>query len=71
MSACDESSAAGESKENVTLRRIGPIGLAAFLAVILAGTALAAATVNLGTAESFAVLAGEHHHEHRGNDDHR
>ena len=40
------------------MRRIGTIGLAAFLAVILAGTALAAASVNLGTAKSFAVLAG-------------
>ena len=40
------------------MRRIGPIGLAAFLALVLAGTALAAATVNLGTAKSFAVLAG-------------
>ena len=40
------------------MRRIGTIGLAAFLALILAGTALAAASVNLGTAESFAVLAG-------------
>jgi hypothetical protein len=34
------------------------IGLAAVLAVLLAGTALGAATVNLGTAETFAVLAG-------------
>ena len=41
------------------MRRIGTIGLAAFLAATLAGTVLAAATVNLGTAESFAVLAGE------------
>jgi len=41
------------------MRRIGTIGLAAFMAVTLAGTVLAAATVNLGTAESFAVLAGE------------
>ena len=40
------------------MQRIGTIGLAAFLAVILAGTALAAASVNLGTAKSFAVLAG-------------
>ena len=40
------------------MKRIGTIGLAAFLAVILAGTALAAASVNLGTAKSFAVLAG-------------
>ena len=40
------------------MRRIGTIGLAAFLAAILAGTALAAAQVNLGTAKSFAVLAG-------------
>jgi hypothetical protein len=41
------------------MKRIGTIGLAAFLAVTLAGTVLAAATVNLGTAEGFAVLAGE------------
>ena len=40
------------------MRRIGTIGLAAFLAVILAGTALAAASVDLGSAKSFAVLAG-------------
>jgi len=40
------------------MRRIATIGTAAFLAVILAGTALAAASVNLGKAESFAVLAG-------------
>src|SRR5512140_3914679 len=40
------------------MRRIGTIGLAAFLGVVLAGTALAAASVNLGTAKSFAVLAG-------------
>lgn len=41
------------------MKRIGTIGLAAFLAVILgAGTALAATSVNLGTAKSFAVLAG-------------
>ena len=41
------------------MKHIGTIGLAAFLAVALAGTALAAATVNLGTAGTFAVLAGE------------
>ncbi len=40
------------------MRRIGTIVLAGFLAALLAGTALAAASVNLGTAESFAVLAG-------------
>ena len=40
------------------MKRIGAIGLAACLAVALAGTALAAASVNLGTAKSFAVLAG-------------
>ncbi len=40
------------------MKRIGAIGLAAVLAVALAGTALAAASVNLGTAKSFAVLAG-------------
>lgn len=40
------------------MRRIGTTGLAAFLAVVLAGTALAAASVNLGAATSFAVLAG-------------
>ena len=40
------------------MRRIGTIGLAALLAVTLAGTALAAAAVDLGTAKSFAVLAG-------------
>jgi len=40
------------------MKRIGILGLAALLAVTLAGTALAAASVNLGTAKSFAVLAG-------------
>lgn len=40
------------------MKGIGTIGLAAFLAVAVAGTALAAASVNLGTAKSFAVLAG-------------
>ena len=40
------------------MKRIAAIGLAAFLAVVLAGTVLAAASVNLGTAKSFAVLAG-------------
>jgi hypothetical protein len=40
------------------MKRIGTIGLAAFLAVILAGTALGATAVNLGAAKSFAVLAG-------------
>ena len=39
-------------------RSIGSFGLAAFLAIALAGTALAASTVNLGSAKSFAVLAG-------------
>jgi type VI secretion system secreted protein VgrG len=38
--------------------RIGAIALAAFTAITLAGTALAAASVNLGAARSFAVLAG-------------
>lgn len=38
--------------------RISAISLAAFMAVTLAGTALAAASVNLGAAKSFAVLAG-------------
>jgi cell division septation protein DedD len=41
------------------MKRIGILGLAAFLVVLLAGTALAAAAVDLGTAKSFAVLAGE------------
>lgn len=40
------------------MRRIATIGMATALAVLLAGTALAAASVNLGTAKSFAVLAG-------------
>jgi hypothetical protein len=40
------------------MRRIGTIGAAAVLAVLLAGTALGAASINLGTAKSFAVLAG-------------
>lgn len=40
------------------MKRITTIGLAAFMAVVLAGTALAATAPNLGTAESFAVLAG-------------
>ena len=40
------------------MKRIATIGLAVFLAVTLAGTVLAAASVNLGTATSFAVLAG-------------
>ena len=40
------------------MKRIGTIGLAAFLASVLAGTALAATAPNLGTADSFAVLAG-------------
>lgn len=40
------------------MKRVAAITLAAGLAVILAGTALAAASVNLGTAKSFAVLAG-------------
>ncbi len=40
------------------MKRIGILGLAAVLAVTLAGTALAASSVNLGVAKSFAVLAG-------------
>jgi hypothetical protein len=40
------------------MKRIGTIGAAVLLAVMLAGTALAAASVNLGAAKSFAVLAG-------------
>jgi type VI secretion system secreted protein VgrG len=40
------------------MKRIATIGLAAVMAVLLAGTALAAASVNLGAAKSFAVLAG-------------
>jgi type VI secretion system secreted protein VgrG len=40
------------------MKRIGMIGLAAFLAATLAGTALAATSVSLGAAKSFAVLAG-------------
>ena len=40
------------------MRRIATIGAAAVLAVLLAGTALGAAPVDLGTAGSFAVLAG-------------
>jgi hypothetical protein len=40
------------------MKRIGILGLAALLAIALAGTVLAAASVNLGTAKSFAVLAG-------------
>jgi type VI secretion system secreted protein VgrG len=40
------------------MKRIGTIGLAACLAVTLAGTVLAAASVDLGNAKSFAVLAG-------------
>ena len=47
------------SRRRSDIKRIATIGLAAFLAVILAGTALAAATApSLGTAKSFAVLAG-------------
>ena len=57
MSAVGESRAGSESKRS-DMKRIGAIGLAAFLAVVLAGTALAATAPNLGTAESFAVLAG-------------
>lgn len=41
------------------MKRITTVGLAAVMAVMLAGTALAAASVNLGAAKSFAVLAGE------------
>ncbi len=42
------------------MKNLGTIGLAAVLAAALAGTALAAqAQVGLGTAASFAVLAGE------------
>jgi hypothetical protein len=40
------------------MRRITTIFLGVFLAAVLAGTALAATAPNLGTAESFAVLAG-------------
>lgn len=40
------------------MKRIETIGLAAFLAVTLTGTALAAGSVGLGTAGNFAVLAG-------------
>src|SRR5512141_3406652 len=40
------------------MKRIGTIGLAACLAGTLAGTVLAAASVDLGSAKSFAVLAG-------------
>ncbi len=40
------------------MRRIAIIGLAAVATIALAGTVLAAASVNLGTAKSFAVLAG-------------
>jgi hypothetical protein len=40
------------------MKRIPSIGMAAFLAVVLVGTVLAATAPNLGTAESFAVLAG-------------
>ncbi len=39
------------------MKRIGPIS-AAFLAIVLASTTMAATSINLGTAESFAVLAG-------------
>ena len=40
------------------MKRMATIGAAVFLAVALAGTTLAAATVGLGTATNFAVLAG-------------
>jgi hypothetical protein len=40
------------------MRRIATIGLAAVATIALAGTVLAATSVNLGTAKSFAVLAG-------------
>jgi hypothetical protein len=40
------------------MRRIATIGLAAVATIALAGTVLAASSVNLGTAKSFAVLAG-------------
>ena len=40
------------------MKRIATIGLATVMAILLAGTALAATAPNLGTAESFAVLAG-------------
>ena len=40
------------------MRRIATIGLAAVASIALAGTVLAATAPNLGTAESFAVLAG-------------
>ena len=40
------------------MKTLGTIGGAVLLSVALAGTASGAASVNLGTAESFAVLAG-------------
>jgi len=40
------------------MKRIGTLAIAALLAATLAGTALAAASVGLGTAKTFAVLAG-------------
>lgn len=40
------------------MRRMTMMAAGAFLAVVLAGTALAAAPVGLGTASNFAVLAG-------------
>jgi len=40
------------------MKRRGIIGLAALAALLLSGTALGAASVSLGTAKSFAVLAG-------------
>ena len=52
-------SKAGSGRKRSDMKRIGTIGLAACLAVTLAGTVLAAASVNLGAAKSFAVLAGE------------
>jgi hypothetical protein len=46
------------SRKRSDMKRIATIGPAAVMAVLLAGTALAAASVNLGSAKSFAVLAG-------------
>jgi hypothetical protein len=48
----------GAESRKIMMGRIGAIALAAFMAIVLAGTALAAASVNLGAAKSFAVLAG-------------
>ena len=40
------------------MKRIGFVGMAVLAALLMAGTALGAASVQLGTAKSFAVLAG-------------